>query len=42
VVALADAEGLDAHAESVRLRVATSAVLESCVESDARSGIDRG
>ena len=42
VAALANAEGLDAHAESVRLRVATSAALEGCVESDARSDIDRG
>ena len=42
VAALADAEGLDAHAESVRLRVAASAALENCVESDAGSDFGRG
>ena len=42
VAALADAEGLDAHAESVRLRVAAGAAFESCVESDTESEINRG
>ena len=42
VAALAEAEGLDAHAESVRLRVAASVALEDGVESDARPDIDRG
>ena len=42
VAALADAEGLDAHAESVRLRVAASAALENCVENDAGSDFGRG
>ena len=42
VSALADAEGLDAHAESVRLRIASSAASEDCLESDSRSDADYG
>ncbi|MED5394329.1 MAG: histidinol dehydrogenase [Actinomycetota bacterium] len=42
VSALADAEGLDAHAESVRLRIASSAASEDYLESDSRSDADYG
>jgi len=42
VSALADAEGLDAHAESVRLRIASSAASEDCLESNSRSDADYG